>query len=164
MKKKTSILKLVNMLSSTSHIRRMQAATLLSSFDEKAVPALLKKLGEPGSSIKQWSIRWYAAVAVSWIGYKAIPFLSESILKDKDWHVRAGSAEVFGMLRREEATPFLAEALDDEHFKVRKYSIYALRRIGKINRSIFSRIELLAKSDPNNEVREVAQEILRESK
>lgn len=140
----------------------MQAATLLSTFDEKAVPALLKKLGEPGGSIKQWSIRWYAAVALSWIGDKAIPFLSKSILKDKDWHVRAGSAEVFGMLRREEATSFLAKALDDEHFKVRKYSVYALRRIGKVNSSIIQKVELLAKNDPNKEVREVARETLGE--
>ena len=157
MRKSISIEKLIKLLSSTSHRRRMQAATLLATFDEKAVPALLKVLGTPGSNIKQWSIRWYAAVSLSWVGYKAIPFLAKSILKDKDWHVRAGSAELFGMLRREEGSPYLIQALKDEHFKVRKYAIYALRRIGKLNRPTIRKIKIMATSDPHREVRDVAQ-------
>jgi len=162
--KKISTAKLIKMLSSKSHLKRMQAATLLSTYDEKAVPSLLKVLGTPGSNIKQWSIRWYAAVALSWIGYKAIPFLSRSLLQDKDWHIRAGSAELFGMLRREEGIPYLVKALDDEHFKVRKYSIFALRRIGKLNSSIIKQIQTMAQGDLHKEVREIARETLNKIK
>ncbi len=75
--------------------------------------------------------------------------------------MRAGSAELFGMLRREEAIPYLVKALKDEHFKVRKYSIYALRRIGKLNSSAIQKIKNIAKNDPNKEVRGVAKETLK---
>ena len=158
---KESAQKFIKQLSSGDQYKRLMAAGKLALLDEKAVPALIKKLGMPGGDKRKWIIRVHAAVALSWIGYKAIPSLAKALAKDRDWHIRAGAAEVFGMLRREETVPYLVKALNDRHFKVRKYSIFALRRIDNREKEIVKRLKALIADDPNQEVREATAETLR---
>lgn len=156
-----SVRKLIKQLSRGDQYKRLMAAGKLALLDEKAVPALIKKLGTPGGDKRKWIIRVHAAIALSWIGYKAIPFLAKSLAKDRDWHVRAGAAEIFGMLRRKETIPYLVKALNDKHFKVRKYSAFALRRIDSREKVIVRKLKSLAVNDSNKEVRGVATETLK---
>ena len=158
---KESAQKLIKQLSSGDQFKRLMAAGKLALLDEKAVPALIKKLGTPGGDKRKWIIRVHAAIALSWIGYKVIPFLAKALARDRDWHVRAGAAEVFGMLRRKETIPYLMEALDDKHFKVRKYSAFALRRIDSREKLIVRKLKSLVVNDQNKEVKDEVAETLR---
>lgn len=156
-----SVQKLIKQLSSGDQYKRLMAAEKLALLDEKAVPALIKKLGTPGGDKRKWIIRVHAAIALSWIGYKAIPFLAKALVKDRDWHARAGVVEIFGMLRRKETVPYLVGALTDRHFKVRKYSAFALKRIDSREKTIIRKLRSLAVNDSNKEVRDIAGETLK---
>ena len=158
---KESVQKIIKQLSSGDQYKRLMAAGKLALLDEKAVPALVKKLGTPGGDKRKWIVRVHAAIALSWIGYKAIPLLAKALAKNRDWHVRAGAAEVFGMLRKRETIPYLIKALNDKHFKVRKYSTFALKRIDSREKAVIGKLKALAVHDPNKEVKKVAVETLK---
>ena len=94
------------------------------------VQTLVKKLEDKNSDIREKAIRALGMMAEN--AKEAVPVLTEILLKDKDWYIRAISAWALGYIGGETVLPGLTEAgLKDKNEFVRWGAIEAIGRSGR---------------------------------
>ena len=118
--------------------------------DEDATEPLIQTVGVGGD--ENWVVRSQACVALLIIGEKAIPDITKALTEDENYRVRAGMAEVLGMMRSSEGVGDLLNAVEDEHYKVRKYAVLAFRRIEQVDEAVTEKIRKLHAQETNQEV------------
>ena len=91
--------------------------------DEKAIPYLVKALGD-----KDESVRNAASEALTRIRGKAIQALEESVNND-DWHVREQVVEALGVVAEQRVMPFLTQALYDWNPLVRLRAVQSIEQV-----------------------------------
>lgn len=109
-------------------VRKYAAVSLGKMKDEKAIPILLEAMDDDDADV-----RWKAMLALGKMGEIAVKPLIKT-LKNKNWRVRAKSAEVIGKIGGDDALKALMNLLvgknrDRNHF-VRGKAAEALGRIG----------------------------------
>ena len=109
-------------------VRKYAAVSLGKMKDERAIPLLLDAM-EDGDA----DVRWKAMLALAKLGESVIEPLIEA-LRNKNWRMRAKSAEVIGKIGGEEALNALISVLlgkhRDNNRHVRGRAAEALGRIG----------------------------------
>jgi HEAT repeat protein len=110
------------------HVRKYAAVALGKMKDEKAIPILLEAMDDEDADV-----RWKAMLALGKMGESAVNPLIKT-LKNKNWRVRAKSAEVLGKIGGEDALNALICLLlgkkRDKNRHVRGKAAEALGRIG----------------------------------
>lgn len=110
------------------HVRKYAAVSLGKMRDKKAIPVLLEAMDDEDADV-----RWKAMLALGKLGESAVPPLIKT-LKNKNWRVRAKSAEVLGKIGGEDALHALINLLlgrtRDKNRHVRGKAAEALGRIG----------------------------------
>lgn len=110
------------------HVRKYAAVSLGKMKDEKAIPILLEAMDDEDADV-----RWKAMLALGKMGVSAIKPLIKT-LQNKNWRVRAKSAEVLGKIGGEASLNALICLLQgknkDKNRHVRGKAAEALGRIG----------------------------------
>ncbi|MGB3082799.1 MAG: HEAT repeat domain-containing protein [Candidatus Omnitrophota bacterium] len=120
------LLKALAQLESSDYKVRERAVWALDDIkDTRAVPALVKALGD-----NAWIVRYHAARVLGKIkDPRAVPALIKA-LRDNSSRVRENAAEALGEIKDPRTVPALAKALGDRSWLIREKAAYALGEIG----------------------------------
>jgi HEAT repeat protein len=125
---------LIKNLQSTDLETRQEAAYDLYRLAEDKIIEIKEAIPELKKTINDddWAVRKMSILALGELNrQELIPTFIEILRLDTNPEVRAGTAEVLGKMKVEEAEPILIKSLDDSADIVRQVSAWSLGMIGK---------------------------------
>ncbi len=124
----------------------------LSAEFPEAVPALIKLLKDPDSSVRKGAVNALASIVPA--AKEVVPALTEA-LKDPNEEVRSDAVNALGKIGRSamKSVSSLIKTLKDSNDEVRRNSAGALGEIGSQTQNAITALTVAACKDPNKDVR-----------